>query len=227
VTTFYLIATLLRGPGDDGAAEDAIERFRIDFRSPSAAARATAVAELSRTPHVKTLPFLSALLVAGSPEVRTAAAKGIAAYGDYRKPALAGLKSALRPNASHPEVQAEIYRSLGRLQDVSALRLLHSALNEKDPAVVKGALEGMGLIRSRHSVEPVMQLMRKCVKLANRADGGGPGLPGGSDPNKERAKVLLPATVRAMKAISGEPWPTPQEWEIWWARNRATFRSDE
>src|SRR6516162_5073954 len=70
---------------DKAAVDEACKRFAKSFANPSPGARATAVLELSKTPAEKALNRILPLVVQDVSEVRIAAAKGLAEYGDWKK----------------------------------------------------------------------------------------------------------------------------------------------
>jgi len=223
--TAFLLLTLFGS--DEKEADEAIARFKTAYRNPSAPARVAAVAELSRTRHEKVLKQLAVLLTGDAAIVRAEAAKGLGTFVDFKKHAtpllIAGLGG---PNSKEPDVQAAIYEALGALDDDAALPTIHKGFEEKDSKVAKGALAAAGMIRHVSSIDLIVDLMKKLEKF-NEASSGGGGLGnfgGGNDPNKKRAKEVLPACIKALQAITKEKWSTSKEWEIWWERRKATFK---
>src|SRR5579863_4661997 len=70
---------------DKAAVDEAIKQFSKSFANPSPGARATAVLELSKTLHDKTLNRILPLVVSDVSEVRVAAAKALAEFIDWKK----------------------------------------------------------------------------------------------------------------------------------------------
>src|SRR5437773_2808111 len=97
------------------------------MKATSAAGQASAITELSRTPHEKTAPKIIPYLMDGAKETRIAAAKGLGNFTDYKKivtpPLLAALSAG--PNAAEYDVQAAIYEGLGKLADPTSLDTVH------------------------------------------------------------------------------------------------------
>jgi hypothetical protein len=61
-------------------------------------------------------------------------------------------------------------------------------------------------------------------KNTKSTSGGVRGLPGGgTNPQKDRAKALMPSIIKAMQQITREKWATAKEWEIWWERHKDSF----
>ena len=38
------------------------------------------------------------------------------------------------------------------------------------------------------------------------------------------AKDVLPTIIKGLQMIANEKWATSKEWEIWWGKNKATFK---
>jgi hypothetical protein len=47
---------------------------------------------------------------------------------------------------------------------------------------------------------------------------------GGDDPKGKLAKDVLPTIIKGLQKIANEKWATTKEWEIWWNKNKATFK---
>lgn len=217
---------------DDKAADEALERFRTSYASPSAASRAAAVSDLCRVPHEKTFARVVPFLTGDAKEVRDAAARGLGNFTDYKKVAVQALIAALPPNDKEPTVQIAIFDGLGKLDDPAALPTIHKYFEDKDGKVASAALLAAGAIRSVSSIDPILEQMKEVEKIANQKSGGGgaPGVSipgGGTDPQKTRAKEVLKAALKAMQLISKEKWTSAPEWQIWWSRKRATFKIED
>ena len=207
-----MILAFLIGPNDK-AAEEALARFRASYRSPSAPARATAVADLARVQHKKTLVALAPLLQGDVTTVRIAAAKGLGGFLDYKRMAVPILMGSLKGrNSKEYDVQAEIYTSLGKLGAESALPMIRRAFKAKNPKVAGAAYKAAGKMKAIYSIDEIVKNMEKEEKLSKRS--------GTNDPQKDRAKKLLPDIIKAMQLMSGDKWTTAQEWQIWWKRKR-------
>ncbi len=232
------LAAMAAVQDDDKAADEALDKFKAEYKGV-ASDRASAVNNLGQVQHKKTLSKLLNVLM-GDPEapVRIAAAQAIGGWKEDKTRAAAMLQAALQANARVPEVAAEIYKAMGALEDPVVLPGVHRAFKEKDTKIAKAAIECTGEIRSRDSIDPIIDYMKD---MERRKGGGGlntgvPGgggmggfnLPGGggggSDPQAQRAKELHEALVAAIQAITLERYAAVNEWEIWWDRNKATFK---
>src|SRR5215831_16345593 len=103
-----MLALALFAADDDTAATAALDKFKADYKSKEATVRASAVAELARTPHDKVTAKLGQLLMTDEKEVRIAAAKGLGAVAENRRKPVAYLIAAAGPNAREPLVMAAI-----------------------------------------------------------------------------------------------------------------------
>jgi hypothetical protein len=216
--------------GDDKALEEALDRFKKAYANPSAAARAAAVSELSKTQHEKIVARLAGFLTSDAPPVRRAAALGLGDFKDYKKMAAPMLMSAIAPNQKEVDVVEAIFQGLGKLDDETTLPTIHRYFEDKHAKIASAALLAAGEIRHVSSVDPILALMKDYEKIEERSKGGGGGvggLPGGGeDPRTKLAKDVLPATIKAMQAIAKEKYTTTKEWNIWWNKYKATFKTD-
>lgn len=207
-----LLLALLVPPGDK-EAEEAIARFKKAYRNGSSGARAVAVTDLARTPHKKTLLALAPLLIRDVNTVRREAAKGLGGFVDHKKLAVPLLMSALKgPNSKEYEVQAAIYESLGKLGDPRALNTIRQGFKHKDAKVAGAAYKAAGQMKAIFVIETIIKNLEKEEKVSKRS--------GSNDPQKTRARALVPDIIKAMQLMSGDRWTTAQEWQIWWKRNK-------
>jgi HEAT repeat protein len=227
-----VFAFLALGGQDDKAADQAIQAFKSAYASSSEAERATAVAELARTPHAKTLKAVSALLAADGTTVRIAAARGLGGFAELKKPAAQALLQGYPANAKEPEVQAAILEALGKLDEESALPAIHRAFDEKESRVARAALSAAVSIRHESSFAPILDTARRLEKLAKvrddaRPDAGQVGtitIPAGEDPMRRRALDVFPACIKSLQDLTGEKHQTVAEWTAWWNAHKATWK---
>ncbi len=236
-----LIVLSLLAP-DDKEAEQALETFKTAYNGASVPLRAKAVAELAKVEHEKILAKLTQVLMTEEKPVKVAAAKGLGGWKEFRPKVLAQLSAGLSVNAKEPDVLAAIYEAFGMLKDEAALGVVHRGFEEKDKNAAKAAVDAAAAIKSRNSIDSIMALMKESAKIlgggnpnnpAGVPSGGGVGAPGvnvpggvggGRDPRTEKARLLFDTTVGAMTKITKSKWRTYEEWEIWWKRNKATFK---
>jgi HEAT repeat protein len=235
ISLAFALFSLLSG---DQASEDALKAFAKGYATADPNGRAAAVAELARTQTLPIMSKLGELLTADQPPVRISAAKGLGDFKEQKPKAAAVLIAALGADSKEFDVEAALLTALGTLAEESGLPAIHQRFNSKEPKdtnhlVPKAAILATGLARSRESIEPLMELLKELEKAAGVTDNpkspknagsGVRGVPGGgSNPQKDRAKALIPSIIKAMQLISREKWATAKEWEIWWSRQKATF----
>ncbi len=206
---------------DDKEVDAAIERFKASYRNESATARSLAVAELCKTPHERTLARVAPMLTGEVKDVRIAAAKGLGGFVDYKKQVMPILIGSIAPNDKEPDVVAAIFEGLGILKDENSLPTIHKFFEDKDSKIANAAIAAAGAIRHVSSIDPIIELVKEYEKNAKAVSAGGAaGLPAADDKKKKLAQAVLPATVKAMKAITKEKWSTTGEWVIWWGRRK-------
>lgn len=224
------------GGQDDKAVEEALDAFKTAIKSASEADRVTAVNELAKVPHLKTLQRLASFLAADGPTVRIAAAKGIAGFTGLKRQAALVLAAAMAPNAKDPTVHAALYESIGKLDEDSSLPTLHRGFEEKETSVAKAAILAAGQVAHPSSIDPLIALLAKLEKLQKSGAGGvdytAP-VPGGGgssvtvrseeNPGK-RAQDLIPSVNKALNEITRESNGSAETWSAWWVRNKGTFK---
>lgn len=227
-TPFLIIALLLQAAADDKAAiDEALKRFSKAFSSPSASARATAVMELSKTPHDRTLRNILPLLGTDVSDVRAAAARGLAEFGDWKKVVTPSLQDAMRSNAKDYKVQSAILETLGKLADPIALSTVHGNFKDPDTRVSKAAIAAAGAMRQKDSMDVLLDLEKEIMKwLKNQQSGpyrDEKGQQGDANACKTRLEDIQKCIIKACQDITKERWATAKEWEIWWDKHKATF----
>jgi HEAT repeat protein len=181
------------------------------------------------------LKLLGTLLGQDEGEVRIAAAELLGGWTEQRAHASTLLTAALTPNAKLETVQDQLLRSLGLLGEEASAPAVHRFLDDKSNVVARAAIDAAGQIRSRTSIEPLLELLKKLEKLGQvsrgtaRTAGGIPGQ-ARKDSNRdarERVKALRDPCLDALKSITRESFKTYEEWSGWWAKNRAAFKVEK
>lgn len=212
---------------DDKEADEAVKRFRQSFANPSPTARATALLELGRVPHEKTLKTIIPFLSGDVPEVRAAAAKAMGSFADYKKLASPMLLAGLSSNAKEYDVKAAIFGSMGTLNDDMFLSEVVKGFKEDRVKVAKAALSAAGSMRRKELIDPMIDLGKDIEKWIKNKQSGGyrgdDGQQGDENQQKTRLEDLQKHLVKCLAQITGEKWGTFKEWEIWWGRRKATF----
>lgn len=236
MTVLLVLGLAAMGGQEDKAAEEAIDAFKTAIKSPSEADRVTAVNELAKVPHAKTLQRLASLLTTDGPTVRIAAARGISGFSGLKKQSAAVLAAAMGANVKDPTVHAALYESIGKLDEDSSLPTLHRGFDEKETSVAKAAILAAGQVASPASIDPLIDLLKKLEKLQKAGAGGidytAP-VPGGGgssvtvrseDNPAKRAQELIPAVNKALNEITRESNGSAETWGAWWAKNKASFK---
>jgi len=218
-------------PGDgaeDKEAEEALQKFKAEMKSPEVSTRVTAVTTLGRTQHEKTMKALGACLAADDRSVRIAAARALGGFQEKKPKAVALLAEALAPNAKEPEVEAAIFAALRDLRDRSALGVAYRYLDDKNGKVAESAIGLTEAIHSRDSIEPLIKVLKKLVGAGDGVASGDGSFDVPADENlKARARLLETAATKALAAITRERFSGAKEWEAWWKKNGATFQVKE
>lgn len=228
--TAFLLAALL------AQEDEALAQFKKAYASPKAEDRAAAVKTLGATKGEKTLKTLSDLLVRDESLVRIEAAKALGGFADLAAKAVPPLANALGANKDELVLVA-IFDALGALAHESGAAAANKGMTVKDVPVAKAAVESAGKIRSKTSVDPLIELLIKLDKESNLSRSAsnaapGPGMPGSArtESNKEaqqRVKSLRPAVLKALQSITKEKWTKGEEWEDWWKKTKATFKVEK
>jgi HEAT repeat protein len=222
-------------PVDDKTADQALEAFKVAYKTQAEGDRAEAVSKLAEAVHVKTLNRLASILVSSDgPKVRLAAAKGIGQFGGVKKQAVTALSNSFPACAKDPAVQASILQALSTLGDPSVLTLIHRSFEEKEPVVVKAAVAAAAEMKNAGSIDPLIAFLAKTEKNHKAKSGGATNvsLPSGNlSVNAARPEDLLKilqefmeATTASLQSITEQNLTTSNEWQIWWNKNRATFK---
>jgi HEAT repeat protein len=167
--TAVLMLGLAFGGQDEKAVDEALDAFKTAMKSSSEADRVTAVNELAKFPHAKSLARLASLLNSEGPTVRIAAAKGIAGFSALKTKSSQVLIAAMGANAKEITVLAALYECLGKLDDPSALPTIHRGFDEKDLVLVKAAIQAAGAMGNPASIEPLIAFLAKLEKVQKAA----------------------------------------------------------
>jgi HEAT repeat protein len=221
-----LILSMVLAVQEDKDLESVLRLFNRGYSSADPKARASAVAELSKTPHEKTLARLAPLLAGESREIRIAAARGLGNYQEFKKQATPALLGALAAYPKDLDLRESIFASLGALQDESALSVIHQNFRGPQMRVARAAIGAAAAIRGKDSLPVLLDLLHDLQKWLKGNHSGGYKEEGGSaEPPAQKARLgeLLGLTIKALQAITREPWTTAGEWELWSRKHLPTF----
>ena len=223
-----LALVLLFQAADDKAAVDAaIKAFNKAVANPSKDARATAITELSKTPHDRTLKVIMGYLNQDVTEVRVAAAKAMGEFGDWKKLVTPALAGALQTNEKDAKVQSAILEAIGKLKDPASLNTVHGNFRDSDTRVAKAAIGAAGTMRQKESMDALVELQKDVQKWIKNKQAGpyrdDKGQPGDEAAATGRLNDIQKTIIKAFQDITREKWATANEWEIWWGKKKATF----
>jgi HEAT repeat protein len=196
------------------------------MKTPETAVRVAAVTELGQLQHERVMKVLASCLVTDVTFVRIAAAKGLGAFQEKKPQATALLADAMIANVKEPDVQVAILSAMKALHEGSSLAVAYRYLDDKNVIVAEAAIGIMGTVHSKSSIDPLIHLMKK---LATAGDGVSSGdgtfdVPA-DEVQKARARTLQEAANKALQSITGEKRSTAGDWDAWWKRNAATFKT--
>lgn len=234
-----MIALLLAaalGLQDDAEVDSAIVRFKAAFKSVSPSERASAVVDLGKTPHAKTMALIVPLLTNDVSPVRQAAAKALGKFIDQKKTVIQALTHALTGNGGDGRTVAMILGSLGELGDASVVPTLQKYFYDKEASVAKQAVHVASLLPAVTSIDPLIDLLKRQEKIVKNNSASGSVLAGGdvngnnkvvakSDENAlKNGQELIAACNATLQAITKESLTTSNEWQSWWNQAKPTFK---
>lgn len=221
---------------EDAAATEALEKFKTDFKAKESAARAGAVSELAQTQNDKVYIRLAQVLTSGDEkEVRIAAAKGLGAATEKKKPVQL-LSASLTANAKDVAVIAAILEALGKLGDQAACPVVENNFKSKNATILKAAVDAAGELKSRGSVRPLIDLLKNLEEGSKEAPNlggnyGGNGVPNvnnngvSDDLAKERERIVKPVVIKVLGNLTKVNHTMAKEWEDWWRAEGGKFMS--
>ena len=223
-----LALVLLFQAADDKAAVDAaVKAFSKAVANPNPSARASAILELSKSPHDRTLKAILPYLNQDVTDVRIAAAKAMSEFGDWKKLVTPSLAAALQTNEKDAKVQSAILDSIGKLADPASLNTVHGNFRDSDTRVAKSAIGAAGTMRQKESMDALVELQKDVQKWLKNKQAGpyrdDKGQPGDEAACTGRLNDVQKTIIKAFQDITKERWATANEWEIWWGRKKATF----
>lgn len=222
---------------DDTAANEALEKFKTDYKAKETPGRVTAVADLAKTQADKVWIRLGQVLTSPEEkEVRIAAAKGLGAATENKKKPASILASSVGPNSKDAAVVAAILEAIGKLGDQSATPTVENHFKSKDVSILKAAVEAAGELKSRSSVPLLIDLVKRLEEGAKEAPNlGGGGGGGGKLPTsgsgvsdemaKEREKIVKPVVIKVLGNLTKANYSLAKEWEEWWRTDGGKFMS--
>jgi HEAT repeat protein len=221
------LVLLFQAADDKAAVDEAVKRFNKAVANPSPDARGTAILELSKTLHDRTLKAILPFLNQDVTKVRVSAAKALAEFGDWKKIVTPTLAAALQSNEKDALVQIAILDSIGKLADPASLQTVHGNFRDTDTRVAKSAIGAAGTMRQKESMDALVELQHDVQKWLKNKQAGpyrdDKGQPGDENACKTRLEDVQKTIIKAFQDITKERWATAKEWEIWWGRKKGNF----
>ena len=242
--TMCLALILAAATQDDKEAEkaatDALEQFQKAFKGTDPESSA-AIDDLAKIQHPKVVSKLGSILNGATPSpARVAAARALGGFTELKKAATAALANAIQANSKEPGVLSQLFQSIGKLQDPSAVPLLTRYYDEKEAGLAQYAIFTTGQVGCPGGIDPLISVLARNEKAAKPSTGAGIGVAAnGNNPNqgggvvvssnsnsaqRDRAQALVSAANQALKEITKEQLTTADAWSVWWAKNKATFK---
>jgi hypothetical protein len=232
-----ILVTLALMLGDADA--EALDKFKTDFKAKEIAARATAVEELAKTPSPKVCARLGSLLGVDGPEVRVAAAKGLALQSDDKKHAVPYLLNGATANAKDPVVLTAILESLGKLHDEQGAAEVNKHFTADNTDLAKAAIDAAGGIKSPTSFDPLIKELKDCeevlkprdpnsgAQFGNRLARMGTNNGQNAKDIRDRANALKPEIIKVLRDMAKVACQDAKDWEDWWKEHRNTWKPDK
>lgn len=206
-------------------ADKALEQFKADLKKAKEVQDfVSAIEKLGETRHPKILGELKTWLTkVPSSEVRSAAALQLSKY-ERDKEAAEALLAAVGAQKD-PAVAVKCVQYAGDTKVKAIAPKLVALYKHKDIDLAREAIDSSGKIKSKDTIEPLIAVVKDLEAVSESGGQGQPQIgPQQEDERVKRKKSLLPAALSALKEITGEKWTTGKEWEIWWKKNKGTWK---
>jgi hypothetical protein len=222
--SFLLLLSLL-GPGDkerDAAVRKAVDEFKAAVqaaKTPGEKALAIVAFGNLELKDPAMVPALSRYLVAPGNDLHlvlpTAAADALSKFrGD--KAAANALLGAVQAYRKNPYLTRRLLAALARVGHESVLPWLEEQALGRDPELAVLACESLDDLPPVLAVET---LLRVGAELEKRKGLG--------DDQKKFFEKVGPGLLRSIRRISGEPYVSLVEFQIWWRKRGELFREKE
>lgn len=226
---------------DDKTFQPAIKKFREEYYKVGAKDddKIQAVNYLGQYRHERIVAELAPLLTEASPPVRAMTARLLSQFTSVETaPAvlLGGLKSQANAGKKQMAVRIEILRALGALRYKPAGTEVAKLVDDRDVWVAKAAIDACGRIRVQESIDPLLKALRRIegsagdlevLPLEDVLEGVSRGALLKPDPAQKRPTerdVLKQPILSALSSVTKQSFPSSREWDVWWSKNKASFR---
>lgn len=232
-----ILLVLALAAGDPDA--EALDKFKTDYKAKDIAGRASAVEELAKTASPKVCTRLGALLGADGPEVRIAAAKGLMLQQEDKKHAVSFLLNGAAANAKEPPVLTAILAALGSFREEASAPEVNRHFAADNPDVAKAAVEAAAKIKSATSFDPLIKELKNCedvlkprdpqqnANFGNALTRMGTGSARDAKEVRDRAVMLKPEIIKALRDMAKVACQDSKDWEEWWKEHRGSWKPDK
>ncbi len=140
----------------------------------------------------------------------------IEALGKFRgdRTAAQVLLQALEVHKKLPYLHRKVFTALGQAGHESAVPVLEEHLKGSDRDAAFLALRSASLMPAGTALDILFRAHERMEKERENA----------GDARKAVIDALAPEILAAVKALSGEPWTSMKEMQIWWQKRGAAFR---
>ncbi|MCE9582876.1 MAG: hypothetical protein K8T20_10310 [Planctomycetes bacterium] len=207
-------------PPPGPSAADAKVKVDALKAAKDAESKKKAIVDAACCPHPTVAAALSAYLADPSDDMRIAAAYALSAMKGLADAAKA-LGGGIAGNAAKPEVLKQIFDAIGKVGRVEAIPAVREwttkhvpIKDEKDSDLAVAGINALTAVKSKASVEGLLELYKKQVGIGMSCSAG------------IHASVYS-AITGGLKALTGQTFNSmPGEAELWWRKNKDTFNDD-
>ncbi len=224
-----LLLAILCLPQEENAAEidEALARFKTDYKDPDVKKRAAAAGELGKIEHARILNVMSGMLTTDQAPVRVKAAQTLGTWKAKTAEAGRVLQAALKANTKEDAVTAAILDALGNLRDRSALSEVNARLDALKAEVSVAAIRAAGKLGSPQSLDRLIGMWERIINLRkprvslNSGSGMGQEV---AQAEEAKRNAQEPAIHEAVNAITRQPFKSMEEARAWWNANHQTLK---
>jgi HEAT repeat protein len=240
-STLIGFLALLGSPQDDKTFQPLIKKFREEYYKVGAKDddKIAAVNYLGQHRHEKVVAELAPLLTEACLPVRIITARLLSQFttvDSAPRELLNSLKSQSNSGKKQASVRIEILRSLGVLRCRPAAAEISKLVDDREVWVAKAAIDACGRIRFPEAIEPLLKALKRIEGIAGDAEvnplddlieGVGRGSLLKPEPGQKRPSerdVLKAPILAALSSITKQNLASAKDWDVWWSKNKSTFR---
>lgn len=220
VLAFAASIVLAGDPPKGPTAEEAKPKVDALKAAKDPDTKKKAIGDAAGCPHATVAATLGAFLADPDEGVRSAAAGALGGMKGSADAARA-LAAGIGPNAKKPAVLSAVFASMGNVNSAAAVPALKEFAakqvpirDEKQSEAVVAAINALGEIKSKASVEVLLDLYKKQVGI-------------GMDCSKGIHGPVYSAITGGLRNHTGQTFNSlPGEAELWWRKHKDEFNDD-